>query len=149
MFDKAEVLPIATDHAGFTLKAYLIEKLTAKGYHVKDFGPFSEDRVDYPDFIHPLARAINDKTYRFGIILCGSGQGASITANKYAGVRAALCWDKEQAALSRKHNNANIVSLPARFIDFDVAVEIVEIFLQTEFEGGRHTLRVEKISRTQ
>ncbi len=147
MFDKKQVIPIASDHAGFNLKEFLIDQLTQKGYHLKDYGPFSDERVDYPDFIHPVAKAINGGEYKFGIIMCGSGQGANMTANKYSLVRSALCWDMEQTQLSRQHNNANIISLPGRFIDFDLAVEMVETFLHTDFEGGRHIQRVEKISK--
>ena len=106
---------------------------------------YSEDSVDYPDFIHPVASKINDASYYMGIIICGSGQGASMTANKYPHVRAGLCWDMEQARLTRLHNNANIIALPGRFIDFDLAVEMVITFLNTEFEGGRHQKRIDKI----
>ena len=147
MFDKTRQLPIGTDHAGFKLKEYLKDQLTEKGYHFKDYGPFSEESVDYPDFIHPVAKSVNDGVSQFGIVICGSGQGASMTANKYLNVRAALCWDTEQAKLTRQHNNANIISLPGRFIDFELAVKIVEVFLNTEFEGGRHSRRIEKISK--
>jgi len=145
MFDKNLVIPIGADHGGFELKQYLIEKLMEGGYKLKDFGTFTTESVDYPDFIHPVARSINDGTYEFGIIMCGSGQGASMTANKYPNVRAALCWDTEQAELTRLHNNANIISLPGRFIDFEKAVKVVKTFLNTGFEGGRHIPRIEKI----
>ena len=147
MLDKKQILPIGSDHAGFNLKEFLIEQLTRKGYNFKDYGPFTDESVDYPDFIHPLAKAVNDGEFAFGIIMCGSGQGANMTANKYPKVRSALCWDVEQAKLSRQHNNANIIALPGRFIDFELATEIVEIFLSTDFEGGRHSRRVEKISK--
>jgi ribose 5-phosphate isomerase B len=145
MFDKDQVIPIGADHGGFELKRYLIEKLMEDGYKLKDFGTFSTHSVDYPDYIHPVARSINDGTYKLGIIMCGSGQGANMTANKYPNVRAALCWDAEQAELTRLHNNANIISLPGRFIDFEKAVEVVKTFLNTGFEGGRHIPRIEKI----
>lgn len=145
MFDKKQVLPIGTDHAGFSLKEFLIEHLTKKGYNFKDYGPFSDESVDYPDFIHPVAKAVNNGEFKFGIIMCGSGQGANMTANKYPNVRAALCWNVEQAKLSRQHNNANIISLPGRYIDFEQAEDIVEIFLHTDFEGGRHLRRLEKM----
>lgn len=148
MLDKSIILPIASDHGGFAMKEFIIKKLEEAGFTVKDFGTSSEDSVDYPDMIHPLASAIDKGIFPFGIIMCGSGNGAQITANKYAGVRAGLCWSVEQAQLIRMHNNANIISIPGRFIDFDVAWEMVQVFLNTEFEGGRHNTRVEKISQT-
>ncbi|HAG16821.1 MAG TPA: ribose 5-phosphate isomerase B [Bacteroidales bacterium] len=146
MSDKSTILPIASDHGGFRMKAFLISKLKEAGYSVLDFGTFSEESVDYPDFIHPLASAIDKGVYPFGIIMCGSGNGAQITANKYAGVRAGLCWTVEQAQLTRLHNNANIISIPGRFVDFELGWEMVQVFLNTPFEGGRHQQRVEKIS---
>jgi ribose 5-phosphate isomerase B len=145
MFDKSLQIPIGSDHGGFELKQYLIKNLSAEGFQFMDFGTHSEKSVDYPDFIHPVAKRINEGKYPFGIILCGSGQGASMTANKYPNVRAALCWDMEQAKLTRLHNNANIISLPGRFVDFDVAVKMVQIFLDTDFEKGRHINRINKI----
>jgi len=148
MFDKAKTLPISCDHGGFKMKEFLKEKLTSLGYTMKDLGTFSEDSVDYPDFIHPLASSINKGEYELGIILCGSGNGAQMTANKYENVRAGLCWSVEQAKLTRLHNNANILSLPGRFVSFDIALDIAKTFLTTEFEGGRHQDRVEKISKT-
>jgi ribose 5-phosphate isomerase B len=148
MFDKNQVLPIGSDHGGFELKQYIIQSLSAKDYKLKDYGTYSEESVDYPDFIHPVAKAVNDEIFSFGIIMCGSGQGANMTANKYPKVRAALCWNLEQARLTRLHNNANIISLPGRFIDFDIAVEMVELFLNTDFEEGRHINRINKIPVT-
>lgn len=148
MFDKNQVLPIGSDHGGFELKQYVIQKLSAQGYIFRDYGTNSEKSVDYPDFIHPVAKSIDDQTFNFGIIICGSGQGASITANKYPNVRSALCWDLEQARLTRLHNNANIIALPGRFVDFDTAVEMVVVFLNTDFEGGRHINRINKIPVT-
>ncbi|HSP88459.1 MAG TPA: ribose 5-phosphate isomerase B [Ignavibacteriaceae bacterium] len=145
MFDKSQVIPIGADHGGVKLKEYLVSILTSRGYHLDDKGTFSEASVDYPDFIHPVARLINDGKNEFGIIICGSGQGAAMTANKYPNVRAGLCWDKKQAKLTRLHNNANIISLPGRFVDFNNAVEMVEVFLNTDFEGGRHINRIKKI----
>lgn len=147
MFDKQQIIPMACDHGGYEMKEFLVEKLTTLGYQIKDFGTASSDSVDYPDLIHPLAKAINDGEYQVGIILCGSGNGAQMTANKYPNVRAALCWSLEQAQLAREHNNANILSLPGRFIDSDLAMEMALKFLNTEFEGGRHQRRVEKISQ--
>lgn len=147
MTNKQKVIPIGSDHAGFALKKHLIETLKSSGFIFEDFGTDSEDSVDYPDFIHPVANAVESGEFEKGIIMCGSGQGASMTANKHPGIRSALCWNVEQAKLSRMHNNANIISLPGRFIDFDVAVEAVRVFFSTEFEGGRHETRVEKISK--
>ena len=145
MFDKNQVIPVGSDHGGFELKQFLVQKLTASGYKLEDFGTHSNESVDYPDFIHPVAKTINDNTYNVGIIICGSGQGASMTANKYPNVRAALCWDMEQARLTRLHNNANIIALPGRFVDFDTATKMVDLFLNTDFEGGRHINRISKI----
>lgn len=141
-----KVVPIASDHGGFAMKSFLIENLIAQGWKVMDYGTYSEQSVDYPDFIHPLAADINAGKFELGIILCGSGNGAQMTANKYPYVRAALCWNLEQTVLTRQHNNANIISLPGRFINFEDAWKMVEVFLNTPFEGGRHQQRVEKIS---
>lgn len=148
MSDKSKIIPIASDHAAFNIKQHLVKKLTNAGYQVKDFGTYSEDRVDYPDFIHKVASAVNNGTYVRGIILCGSGNGAQITANKYKGVRAGLAWNNEQAELIRQHNDANIISLPGRFVTEEGAWEMTQIFLNTDFAGGRHTDRVKKISNT-
>lgn len=138
---------MAADHGGYEMKEFLKEKLISTGYEIKDFGTFSDESVDYPDFIHPLAHAINEGEYDTGIIFCGSGNGAQITANKYPKVRAALCWNKELAKLAREHNNANVLSLPGRFIPLDLSWDLVQVFLSTPFEGGRHERRVEKISQ--
>jgi ribose 5-phosphate isomerase B len=145
---KGEIIPIASDHGGFEMKEYIIGHLIKNGYEVKDFGTKSKESVDYPDFIHPLAREINDGNYKLGIIICGSGNGAQMVANKYPNVRAALCWTEEISRLARQHNDANILSLPGRFIDKELAVKLVEIFLNTDFEGGRHQNRIEKIRLT-
>lgn len=145
MFDKQKILPIACDHGGFEMKEYLCKKLSTLGYLINDMGTFSSDSVDYPDMIHPLAKAVNDGKFEMGIILCGSGNGAQMTANKYPNIRAALCWNLEQARLAREHNNANILSLPGRYIDNSLAMEMTLEFLNTEFEGGRHQRRIEKI----
>ena len=147
MSGSKKVLAMASDHGGFAMKEFIKAKLEKDGYKVKDFGTFSEDSVDYPDMIHPAAKAINDGEIERGIIMCGSGNGAQITANKYPNVRAGLCWTVEQAELTRLHNNANIMSLPGRFVDFELSWEITKKFLSTKFEGGRHTIRVEKINR--
>ena len=147
MFDKSKILPIACDHGAFEMKEYLIKELKEAGYLIKDMGTYNTDSVDYPDMIHPLAKAVNDGVYDLGLIMCGSGNGAQITANKYANVRAGLCWSVEQAELTRMHNNANIISIPGRFIEFPLAWKILKAFLETDFEGGRHKARVEKISK--
>lgn len=147
MDDKSKVVVIAADHGGFELKELLKTKLTQAGYLIKDFGTNSEASVDYPDFIHPLASSINKGEYKRGIILCGSGNGAQMTANKYPNVRAALCWNEEQAKLSREHNDANIMSLPGRVLDVDTAWKMTQLFLNTNFEGGRHSRRVNKIAQ--
>ena len=147
MAENGRVLGIASDHGGYEMKEFIEKKLIESGYQVEDFGSDSDASVDYPDFIHPLASAINKDNLKTGIIFCGSGNGAQITANKYAGVRAALCWNEEQAQLAREHNDANILSLPGRFISFESAWEMVQLFLSTNFEGGRHKTRVDKISQ--
>jgi ribose 5-phosphate isomerase B len=141
------IIPIASDHGGFEMKQYLIEKLQEAGYEVKDYGTHSIESVDYPDMIHPLASAIEHGEYPMGIILCGSGNGAQMTANHHHHVRAALCWNVELAELARRHNDANILSLPGRFISNELAWEMVQAFLNTPFDGGRHTRRVEKIEQ--
>lgn len=128
------------------MKSYLVEKAAEAGYAILDYGTYSDESVDYPDFVKPLAKAIDKGLHEKGIIICGSGNGAQMTANKYPNVRAALCWSVEQAKLSRMHNDANIISLPGRFVPFEEAWEMVQVFLNTGFEGGRHGRRVEKIS---
>ncbi len=138
-------LAIASDHAGYEFKEKLKEYLISKKYTIKDFGTYSTESADYPDFAHPLAIAVEKGEYIFGITLCGSGNGISMTANKHQGIRSALCWNKEISMLARLHNDANVCSIPARFVSFDEAKEIVDIFLHTSFEGGRHLKRVEKI----
>ncbi|MDP4207471.1 MAG: ribose 5-phosphate isomerase B [Bacteroidota bacterium] len=139
------ILGIANDHAGYQLKIQLLTYLKEKGIEVTDFGSSNPDPVDYPDFAHLLAKAVEDKEVDLGISICGSGNGINITANKHQGVRSALCWNKEISRLARLHNDANIVALPARFISVAEAYEIVDTFLTTPFEGGRHCARVEKI----
>lgn len=136
---------IGNDHAGFELKTKIIEFLESKNYNVKDVGCYSADSVDYPDFAHKLASNVNNGEYEKGILICGSGNGVCITANKYPFVRAALSWNNEIAKLSRLHNDANIICLPARFISFLEAEVIINTFLNTDFEGGRHLARVNKI----
>lgn len=139
-------IAIGGDHAGFEYKRQLIDILAELGYEVQDFGPGSDASVDYPDYVHPLCSAIEKGDADQGIVICGSGNGVAITANKHQGIRAALCWNEELAALSRQHNNANVLAIPARFISFDVAEKMVKVFLQTDFEGGRHQARVDKIA---
>jgi len=148
MFDFSQDIPIGCDHAGFRLKGYLLHNLSSEGYRFRDFGTFSEESVDYPDFVHPLAKAINEGIYQRGIIICGSGNGVSIVANKYQLVRSAVCWTDDIARLSRLHNDANIIALPARFITSEDALNMVKMFFTTDFEGGRHERRVLKIPVT-
>ena len=138
-------IAIGCDHAGYTMKEYIKQKLTNEGYEVKDHGCFSDEKVDYPDFAHPVANAVAEGISDKGILLCGSGNGVCMTANKHKEIRAALCWNAEISKLSRLHNDANILCLPARFISNELADEIVKIFLTTDFEGGRHEKRVNKI----
>lgn len=142
----SKIVPIGADHAGFLLKGKIIHFLNESGYEVKDFGCFSEESIDYPDFAHPVAEMVEQNTGMLGILICGSGNGINMTANKHVGIRSALCWNEEIAALARQHNDANIVALPARFISEAKAIEIVKNFLGTAFEGGRHQLRIDKIS---
>jgi ribose 5-phosphate isomerase B len=137
-------IAIGGDHAGFEFKQAIIESLSSA--EVKDFGAFSPASVDYPDFAHPVASAVESGEFDFGILICGSGNGVAITANKHQGIRAAICWNQELAALARSHNDANILCVPARFISLDEAKKIVEVFFSTEFEGGRHANRVNKIA---
>lgn len=139
-------IAIGGDHAGFTYKQRLIEHLRQQGFDVEDFGPGSDASVDYPDHTHPLSEAVAAKQAELGILICGSGNGVCMTANKHQDIRAALCWNEELAALARQHNNANILCIPARFVDFDLSVKMADTFLRTDFEGGRHQTRVSKIS---
>ncbi|HAH57061.1 MAG: ribose 5-phosphate isomerase B [Lentimicrobium sp.] len=145
MWDKSKIIALASDHAGFELKSYILKTLEKEGYKFNDFGTYNNNSVDYPDFAHKAGKAVNDGTYERGIVICGSGNGVNMTVNKYANVRGALCWNAEQALLTRKHNDANIIALPGRFIDFDEAINAVITFLNTDFEGGRHELRIQKI----
>lgn len=139
-------IAIGSDHAGFEYKTAIIQFLEEQGYTVKDFGPASADSVDYPDFAHPVASSVENSEHDLGVLICGSANGVAMSANKHQGIRAALCWLEEISALARQHNNANIVCLPARFIDLDLAKRITRTFVTTEFEGGRHENRVNKIS---
>jgi len=142
----SQIIPIGADHAGFALKESIIKHLNSRGLTSQDFGCSSEDSIDYPDFAHPVAEFIESNPGSLGILICGSGNGISMTANKHQGIRSAICWKKEIAALARQHNNANIITLPARFISTEEAIEMVDVFLDTDFEGGRHQTRVEKIA---
>lgn len=139
-------LSIGNDHAGTTYKNAVLEYLKSQGFEVNNHGTDSEDSVDYPDFVHPVARDVQEGRVDYGIIICGSGNGANMTANKHQGVRSALCWNKEIAALAREHNDANVLSIPARYTSIPQAIEMVKVFLETNFEGGRHSTRVKKIS---
>ena len=134
------------DHAGVEYKAKLIEVLNKTGHQIKDFGPMTEESVDYPDFVHPLSTAVQNGEYDIGVLICGSGNGVAMTANKHEGIRAALCWNTELAALSKQHNNANVICIPARFVEYSLAEDMVNAFVSTDFEGGRHERRVGKIS---
>ena len=138
-------ISIAADHAGFRLKEHIKEYLTKKGYSIIDLGTHHSDKTDYPDYAHPLALSVENKESEFGISICGSGNGINMTVNKHQGIRSALCWDIEIAELARRHNNANVCALPARFISDDLADKILDKFLSTPFDGGRHQIRIEKI----
>ncbi len=139
-------IAIGSDHAGFPLKKLVVKHLEDKNITVTDFGPTSEESVDYPDFGHPVAQDVIAKNSDLGIVICGSGNGINMTVNKYKEIRSALSWTAELASLARQHNNANVLALPARFISEDLGLEIVDTFIESEFEGGRHQRRVDKIS---
>ena len=139
------IISIGNDHAGVEFKKKIIEYLKGKGVSTNDMGTNTVKSVDYPDFIHPVSKEVDEKKSTFGIIICGSGNGAAMTANKRKHVRAALCWNKEISKLARQHNDANILSIPSRFISSTEAIEIVETFIKTNFEGGRHQRRIKKI----
>ncbi len=141
-----EKIAIGGDHAGFELKERLILWLEKNGYQTKDFGTYSLASVDYPDFAHPVASAVEKKEFDLGVLICGSANGVAITANKHQGIRAAICWLEELAALAKQHNNANVLCIPARYVSADLAEKILDRFLHSAFEGGRHTSRVDKIS---
>ena len=141
------MISIGNDHAGVEYKNYIKEYLLTKDIEVNNYGTDSLDSVDYPDFAHPVSNDVNEKKSELGILICGSGNGVCMTANKYKNVRAALCWNKELALLSKSHNNANIVCIPARFIEKEEALDIIKTFISEEFEGGRHETRVNKISK--
>ncbi len=138
-------IAIGSDHAGFALKGAVIRHLEKEGHRVADYGTHSSESTDYPDYAHAVAEALRDPSFDFGILICGSGNGVCMTANKHPHIRAALAWNRDLAALARQHNNANVLCLSARFIDTSLALELVDVFLSTSFEGGRHARRVEKI----
>jgi ribose 5-phosphate isomerase B len=142
---KITSIAIGSDHAGFDYKENIIQVLTNQGIAVFDVGPHGRASVDYPDFGHPVANAVESKKVDLGIVLCGSGNGIAMTVNKHQDIRCALCWTSEIASLARQHNNANILAIPARFVSEELALEIVSKFITTDFEGGRHQLRVDKI----
>jgi ribose 5-phosphate isomerase B len=139
-------IAIGCDHAGFTMKEKISDLLKSHGHEIKDFGTYNADSTDYPDFAHPVASAVEKKEFDLGILICGSANGVAMTANKHQEIRAAICWNEELASLSRQHNDANILCLPAKFIEISLAEKIVDRFLNSSFEGGRHGRRVEKIS---
>lgn len=143
--DKVRSVAIGCDHAGFEYKAAILNFLKQQGIEVTDYGTFSRDSVDYPDFGHSVATAVQHKKVEMGIVLCGSGNGIAMSVNKHSQIRCALCWTKEIAALARQHNDANVISIPARFVSEHQAVDMVATFLTTAFEGGRHAGRVAKI----
>ena len=144
--DKNTVIPIGADHAGYELKQEIIAHFSKLGYSFKDYGCHSTESIDYPDFGHPVADHVQKNNEALGIVICGSGNGINMTVNKHQGIRSALCWNRELAELARQHNNANIIALPARFVDQINAFQMVEAFLTTAFEGGRHERRVNKIA---
>lgn len=145
-FNLAKPIAIGCDHAGFEYKEDIISFLEGKGLEYKDFGTFTTDSVDYPDFAHPVASSVENDETAFGILLCGSGNGVAITANKHQNIRAAICWGEELAELARKHNDANIICIPSRFVREGDVEKMIEIFIHTDFEGGRHSRRKEKIA---
>lgn len=143
---KKQRIALGCDHAGFEYKEFIKKNLEEAGYELKDFGTYSTDSVDYPDFVHPLSNAVEKNEFDIGVLFCGSANGVAITANKHSGIRAAIAWKNELASLARQHNNANVLCIPARFVSRDEALSFVQTFLATPFEGGRHTNRVNKIA---
>ncbi len=141
-----KTIALGADHAGFEYKDLIKNELESEGYDVIDMGTHSKDSVDYPDFIHPVAESVENKKAIHGVIICGSGNGVAMTANKHQGIRAAIAWNNDLAALARQHNDANVLAIPARFVSKELALSMVGIFLNTSFEGGRHQRRVDKIA---
>jgi ribose 5-phosphate isomerase B len=146
VFDASKPIAIGSDHAGFEYKEAIKKWLVHKGYQVQDFGTPSLDSVDYPDYAHPTAASVSSGESTFGILICGSANGVAMTANKHQSIRAALCWQTDVAALTRQHNDANVICIPARFVALALAEQMIEVFMETAFEGGRHAGRVGKIS---
>lgn len=144
-FDLSLPIAIGSDHAGFAYKTKLVQWLQEHGFQVSDMGVDKNSSVDYPDYAHPVSDSVEKNEAAFGILICGSANGVCMTANKHPGIRAALCWQTDVAKLTRQHNNANIICIPARFVAFEYARQMVEIFMETQFEGGRHQLRIDKI----
>jgi len=142
----SQTIAIGCDHAGFPYKDSIVRLLKKRGIEVLDFGTYSAESVDYPDFVHPVADSIEKGKAMLGVVICGSGNGVAMTANKHQGIRAAVCWKKELAALARQHNDANVIAIPARFVSKRLALRMVEAFLENQFEGGRHSQRVGKIA---
>ena len=147
MIDSVAHIAIGSDHAGYKTKEFIKQRLNESGHVFRDYGTFSEESMDYPDSAHPVSKAVQSGLYAFGILICGSGNGMAIVANKYPGIRAALCWNETITVLARQHNNANVLALPARFISEEEALKLTLLFLTTDFDGGRHERRVEKISK--
>ena len=145
-FDRSKPIAVGADHAGFAYKGTVVKHLFDLGFQVIDFGTYSDTSVDYPDFAHPTANSVRTDEAAFGILICGSANGVAITANKHQGIRAAICWQKDIAELARKHNNANVLCIPARFISLQLTLDIIDTFINTSFEGGRHEERVNKIA---
>lgn len=145
-FDVSKPIAIGSDHAGFEYKMAIIKHLNGMGYQVADMGTYSADSVDYPDYAHPTATMVEKGEAAFGILLCGAANGVAITANKHQGIRAAICWQKDVAEITRLHNDSNVLCIPARFISLHYALEIIKTFMNTAFEGGRHATRVGKIA---
>lgn len=142
----SKIIPIGADHAGFQLKEAIKTHFTELGYKFKDYGTYSEESIDYPDYGHPVANHVEENAGTLGIVICGSGNGINMTVNKHQGIRSAIAWTEELAELARQHNDANIIALPARFVSIEDGIKMVQKFLTTEFEGGRHQNRVNKIA---
>ena len=145
-FNTSKPIAIGCDHAGVDYKEAIKKHLESIGLSIKDFGTNTKDSVDYPDYAHPVAAAVENNECAFGILICGSANGVAITANKHQGIRAAICWKEEIASLARQHNDANVICIPARFVDVETTIAMTELFMNTAFEGGRHEARVNKIS---
>ena len=146
VFDSSKPIAIGADHAGVDFKNQVKTWLTEKGFTIKDFGTYNTDSVDYPDFAHPTATSVETGEACFGILFCGSANGVAMTANKHAGIRAGLCWETEIAELTRLHNDANMICIPARYVSIELAKEMITIFMETAYEGGRHQNRINKIA---